>query len=56
MLTHKFKKAEWDASEAKKKAGKDSLKNTEMSSITNVPGLRDAVRIFLDAEGIEYKA
>ncbi len=56
MLTHKFKKTEWDAAEAKKKAGKDNLKNTQMSSINNVPGLRAAVVLLLDAEGIEYKS
>lgn len=55
MLTHKFTKADWDASEAKKKGGKDGLKTTQMSSINNVPGLRAAVILLLDAEGIEYK-
>lgn len=54
-LTHKFDKVKWDASEAKKKAGKDTLKNTLVSSIQNVPDLRAAVKLLLDAEGIEYK-
>lgn len=55
MLTHKFNKTVYDAIEAKKKAGKDALKNTQVSSINNVPGLREAVKLLLDAEGIEYK-
>lgn len=55
-LTHKFNKVQWDAQEAKKKAGKDILKNTQITSINNVPNLRDAVKLLLDAEGIEYKS
>lgn len=54
-LTHKFKKAEWDAQEAKKQAGKDTLKNTQMN-MNSVPDLREAVKRLMDAEGIGYKA
>jgi len=41
--------------ETKIKVAKDTLKNTQISSITNVPGLREAVRLLLDIQGIEYK-
>ena len=55
-MIHKFVKAEYDAIELKKKNGKDGLKNRQMSSINNVPGLRAAVILLLDAEGIEYQS
>jgi len=52
-MNHKFDKAVWDAVELKKKNGKDGLRVTQMN-MTAVPALRDAVKLLLDAEGIEY--
>lgn len=54
-LAHKFQKAEFEAREAKKTAGKSALKDTQMSSINNVPGIRNALILLLDATGIDYK-
>lgn len=55
-LAHKFQKAEYEAREAKKTAGKSALKDTQISSINNVPGIRDALKLLLDVTGIEYKS
>ncbi len=40
---------------AKVKAARAALKETQIANINNVPGLRDAVKLLLDAVGIEYK-
>ncbi len=40
---------------AKIKAAKDSLKNTQIGNMNSVPQLRDAVKLLLDALDVEYK-